>query len=55
MNEIMEAKAAELDPSRTKTIGSYVIGTPPTTQARPSARAPSAKSSPPSTSPPAKR
>lgn len=23
----MEAKAAELDPSRTKTIGSYVIGT----------------------------
>jgi hypothetical protein len=28
MNEIIEAKAAELDPSRTKTIGSYVIGTP---------------------------
>jgi len=35
MNETIEAKAAELDPSRTKTIGSYVIGTSESTQAKP--------------------
>lgn len=29
MNENLEAKAQELDPTRTRTIGSYVIGTPP--------------------------
>jgi hypothetical protein len=27
MNENIEAKAAELDPGRSRTIGSYVIGT----------------------------
>ncbi len=26
MNETIEARAQELDPGRTKTIGSYVIG-----------------------------
>lgn len=32
MNESIEAKAQELDPSRTRTIGSYVIGTQSATQ-----------------------
>ena len=29
MNENIEAKAQELDPTRSRTIGSYVIGTFP--------------------------
>ncbi len=29
MNETIEARAQELDPTRSKTIGSYVIGTSP--------------------------
>jgi hypothetical protein len=40
MNEEMEAKAQELDPTRSRTIGSYVIGTSPATQAKLLARGP---------------
>ena len=39
MNENIEARAQELDPSRTRTIGSYVIGILQTTQERLSGRA----------------
>lgn len=34
MNENIEAKAQELDPTRSRTIGSYVIGYSLTIQAR---------------------
>ena len=34
MNEDIEARAAELDPGRSRTIGSYVIGTILLSQAR---------------------
>lgn len=34
MNENLEAKAQELDPTRTRTIGSYVIGTSALTEER---------------------
>ena len=43
MNENIEARAQELDPTRSRTIGSYVIGTSLPIQEKPSARAPSGK------------
>ena len=45
MNENIEAKAQELDPTRSRTIGSYVIGTHSLTQEKHSVKVPSAKSS----------
>lgn len=51
MNEDMEARAHELDPTKSRTIGSYVIGTYRVKQERLSGRAPSARSNQPFTSP----
>ena len=45
MNENIEAKAQELDPTRSRTIGSYVIGTSLDIQEKLSAKALSEKSS----------
>lgn len=49
MKEDIEARANELDPTKSKTIGSYVIGTPKNTKARLLVRVPSGRSSRPYT------
>jgi len=51
----MEARAQELDPGKTRTIGSYVIGTSHHTQAKLWEKEPSVKLNQPSTSPQEKK